>query len=76
VDRNGERQEEPWARPDGRCTTCNLPRAMRVPAGHFFTMGDNRGFSADGREFGAIPEDWIIGKMRLRYWPADRIGTP
>jgi signal peptidase I len=76
VQLNGEPQHEPWARPDSTCGTCNLPREIRVPPGHYFTMGDNRGFSADGREFGPIPADWIIGEMRLRYWPLGRIGTP
>ena len=47
-----------------------------MPPGHFFTIGDNRGFSADAREFGPIPADWITGEMRLRYWPLGRIGTP
>jgi signal peptidase I len=73
---SGERQDEPWARRGDLCGNCDLPREVRVPAGHFFTMGDNRGASADGREFGPVPADWIIGELRLRYWPPGAIGTP
>ena len=37
-------------------------------------MGDNRGASADSREWGPVPEDWIIGRAFFTYWPLPRIG--
>jgi signal peptidase I len=71
---DGVRQREPWVRPDRECASCNLPREVTVPAGHYFVMGDNRGGAADSRDWGPVPADWVIGKARFRYWPPGRIG--
>ena len=38
-------------------------------------MGDNRGESADSREWGPVPKKWIIGNAFATYWPPRRIGT-
>ena len=43
---------------------CDFPQAIKVPAGHLFVLGDNRGASDDSRFWGPVPEDWVIG----RYW--------
>ena len=71
---NGRLQSEPFAQPDSECPICNLPREITVPPGHFFMMGDNRGQSADSREWGPVPEEWIIGNAFATYWPPRRIG--
>lgn len=44
-----------------------------VPAGEFFALGDNRQASSDSRSFGAQPNERIIGKVILRFWPFDRL---
>ena len=71
---NGELQIEPFVRPDADCPICDLPEEITIPADHFFMMGDNRGQSADSREWGPVPEDWIVGKAFFTYWPVERIG--
>jgi signal peptidase I len=53
---------------------CNFPTPIKIPAGHWFMMGDNRGESDDSRFWGPVPTRWIIGDAFATYWPIDRIG--
>jgi signal peptidase I len=48
---------------------------VRVKAGTFFAMGDNRANSEDSRDFGAVRESSIIGRAVARVWPPSRWGT-
>lgn len=43
-----------------------------VPRGDVFLLGDNRGNSEDSRDFGAVPEDEIVGRLLVRLWPLAR----
>jgi signal peptidase I len=62
--RNGVRAHEPFAVPcDAAGAVCNFPAPVRVPAGHWFLMGDDRGISDDSRYWGPVPSAWIIGKV-------------
>ena len=72
---NGRKQNEPYARLDDSCGICNLPDEITIPDGYYFMMGDNRGASADSREWGPIPKDWVIGQAFATYWPPKKIGT-
>lgn len=45
-----------------------------VPEGHVFVMGDNRQNSLDGRSFGVVPIESIVGEANVSYWPLDKIG--
>jgi signal peptidase I len=70
-----EKTDEPYIDPCGSGADCNLPKAIKIPPGHYFMMGDNRGASDDSRFWGPVPRSWIIGKAFATYWPPDRIGT-
>jgi signal peptidase I len=72
---NDRTEKASYVRPDTACAICNLPREITIPKGHFFMMGDNRGESADSREWGPIPKKWMIGKAFVTYWPPRKIGT-
>jgi signal peptidase I len=39
-----------------------------VPPGNYFAMGDNRTNSTDGRYFGFVPRENILGRPLLVYW--------
>jgi len=46
-----------------------------VPQGMVWVMGDNRTNSLDSRYFGPIPQDELVGKALIRFWPFDRFGS-
>lgn len=74
VVRNGRVAREPFIRPCGDGSGCNFPEPVRVPAGHVFVMGDNRGSSDDSRFWGPLAVGRIIGRAFATYWPPSRIG--
>lgn len=45
-----------------------------VPEGQYLCFGDNRSHSRDGREFGPISRDLIVGKAFFIYFPLQSIG--
>ena len=68
------KSDEPYTNACGNAGACNMPKAITIPADHYFMMGDNRGASDDSRFWGPVPRDWIIGEAFATYWPPDRIG--
>jgi signal peptidase I len=45
-----------------------------IPDGQYLCLGDNRKHSRDGREFGPIKENLIVGKAFFKYWPISAVG--
>ncbi len=74
VVRNGKRVSEGFIRQCTGGADCNFPKPVRIPADHWFMMGDNRGASDDSRFWGPIPKSWIVGGAFATYWPPGRIG--
>jgi signal peptidase I len=68
---NGERIEEPYL-VEGTPTD-NLP-LREIPEGMVFVMGDNRTNSEDGRVFGPIDEDTIVGRAFVTVLPISQLG--
>lgn len=49
---------------------------VTVPLNSYLMMGDNRDNSYDGRYWGFVPRENIIGKAFVRFWSPDyRLGT-
>jgi signal peptidase I len=68
------REQDSYIKPCGASSECNFTMPIKIPAGHWFMMGDNRGDSDDSRFWGPVPTSWIIGQAVATYWPPDRIG--
>ena len=58
---------EPYVNP--ACGGTGDFSAIKVPAGEYFVMGDNRCDSLDSRYFGVIPGSSIVGRSIAVSWP-------
>jgi signal peptidase I len=65
--------EECPAKPNGPKPFLSEPQI--IPANSYLVLGDNRGNSLDGRCWGVVPRENIIGRAALRFWPINRFGT-
>ncbi|MGE5561301.1 MAG: signal peptidase I [Chloroflexota bacterium] len=45
---------------------------VKVPAGQYFMLGDNRANSADSRFWGFVPRKNFIGRAMAVFWPLSR----
>lgn len=76
---DGKKLDEPYLRPlegvsgldDGSNANWG-PKS--VPKGTYLMLGDHRDNSADGRVFGFVPREFIVGKAFMVYWPPKQFG--
>jgi signal peptidase I len=67
---NGKPLSEPYVEPALRDhETATWPR---IPAAHYFFMGDDRAYSCDSRVWGTVPRSSLIGPVLVTYWPPSR----
>ncbi len=67
---NGKPLDEPYL----KGPTYGFLPPTRIPAMHYFVLGDNRNASSDSRTFGPIPRESIKGRALFRYWPPHKVG--
>ena len=71
---DGEPLDEPYLTDAARQSNGSFP-VTRIPAGHLFMMGDNRGNSADSRYgLGLVPVDKVLGRAFIVIWPPSHFG--
>jgi signal peptidase I len=48
--------------------------SWKLGSDEYFVLGDNRRNSSDSHTWGTLPEENIIGKAWLSYWPPEALG--
>ncbi|BAZ42945.1 signal peptidase I [Calothrix sp. NIES-4101] len=60
------------------CTSGKNPpflyQPTTIPKGQYLVLGDNRTQSYDGRCWGLVPRENIIGRAVVRFWPLNKVG--
>lgn len=80
---NGQALDEPYLAQKQAEATNNFTKDFTlesitgqtvIPEGKVFVMGDNRQNSLDGRGFGFIGFEDIVGEADMIYWPFNKVG--
>ena len=73
---NGSQLDEPYITKKS-LGQCDIDFPYQVPDNRIFVMGDNRETSVDSRTtaVGCIADEYVIGKVFLRVWPLEQLGS-
>jgi signal peptidase I len=74
---NGKQVNEGFLKPDvvtNPGSFMHEGQEVVVQPGEYLAMGDNRPHSSDSREWGFVTKAEIIGRVFVRYWPANQLG--
>lgn len=52
-----------------------LQKPQTIPENSYLVLGDNRHNSYDGRCWGLVADDELVGRAVFRFWPLHRLGT-
>jgi signal peptidase I len=66
---DGEELAEPYLA--GHPTAGELD--LRLGPAEYLVLGDHRAASTDGRDFGPVGADALLGRVRFAYWPPRRL---
>jgi signal peptidase I len=47
---------------------------LELGPAQYLVLGDHRAASTDGRDFGPVGADALLGLVRFAYWPPRRLG--
>ncbi len=72
VIRNGRREHDSYIAPcSAQEPNCSYSKAIRIPKGMWFMMGDNRGVSDDSRYWGPVADE-LADRQRVLHLLAPR----
>jgi signal peptidase I len=52
-----------------------LAQTQTIPPAQYLVLGDNRNNSYDGRCWGLVAKENLVGRASFRFWPINRVGT-
>ena len=68
----GEPLEEPYI--ENKALSSDYMAPLQLEQGEYFVLGDNRQHSYDSRHWGPLPQESIVGRAWVTYWPFSHLG--